>query len=123
MRAYSMDFRQRVAALYEQGCETSEVVEAMGCSASWARRLKQRLRERGTLAPVTPTRPDQRTYGDEDEAKIRALIKSKPDVTLAEVAAAIGKPASAATVSRTLKRLELPRKKSPRTPPSGTART
>ena len=123
MKAYSMDFRQRVAALYEQGYETSEVVEAMGCSASWARRLKQRLRETGTLEPITPTRPDQRTYGDEDEQKIRELIAAKPDATLAEVADAIGKPASQSTVSRTLDRLELPRKKSPRTRPSGTAPT
>jgi transposase len=118
-----MDFRRRVAALYGQGYETSEVVEVMGCSASWARRLKQRLRETGTLEPVTPTRPDQRTYCDDDEQKIRELIAANPDATLAEVAEAIAKPASLSTVSRTLDRLDLPRKKSPRTPRSGTAPT
>jgi transposase len=39
------------------------------------------------------------------------LIRERPDATLAEVAAALGKPAHLATVSRTLQRLNLPRKK------------
>jgi hypothetical protein len=68
-------------------------------------------------------RGDQRTYGDEDEAKIRELIKSRPDATLAEVAEALAKPASLATVSRTLGRLDLPRKKSPPTRRSGSGPT
>jgi hypothetical protein len=68
-------------------------------------------------------RDDQRTYGDADELMIRELIKHKPDATLAEVAEALAKPASLATVSRTLGRLDLPRKKSPRTPRSATGPT
>jgi transposase len=51
------------------------------------------------------------------------LIKARPDATLAEVAEALGKPAHAGTVSRTLTRLGLPRKKSRRTPPSKAGRT
>ena len=60
---------------------------------------------------------------DADEARIRELIRLKPDATLAEVALALAKPASLATVSRTLGRMELPRKKSPRTPPNATGPT
>ena len=86
--------------------------------------MTQLLRETDSLEPRSTARTDdQRTYDDRDEAKIRKLIKRKPDATLAEVAEAIGKPASLGTVSRTLKRLNLPRKKSRRTPPSGTAPT
>jgi len=86
--------------------------------------VTQRLREDGRLAPRSTARTDdQRTYDDADEQKIRALIKETPDATLAEVAEAIGKPVSPSTVSRTLKRLDLPRKKSRRTPPSKTAPT
>ena len=66
---------------------------------------------------------DQRAYNDKDEAAIRKLIKQKPDATLAEVAAAIGKPACPGTVCRTLSRMKLPRKKSPRTLPSETVPT
>ena len=119
--AYSMDLRERVARAHAESGSSAEVAEAFGCSESWVRRVTQRLRDRGTLAPRSTARTDdQRAFGDADEAKIRALIKGRPDATLAEVAEAIGKPACPGTVSRTLKRLNLPRKKSRRTPPSGT---
>ena len=122
--AYSMDYREAVAHAYDECGSSIEVAGQFGCSASWVRRLVQRRRERGTLGPGSSARPDdQRAYDDADEARIRELIKSRPDATLAEVAEALGKPAGRATVSRTLKRLGLPRKKSPRTPPSATART
>ena len=122
--AYSMDYRIAVARAYDQ-CESSiEVAEQFGCSESWVRRLIQQRRQRGTLDPLSSARhDDQRTYDDADERAIRDLIKARPDATLAEVAEALQKPAHPATVSRTLKRLNLPRKKSPRTPPSRTGPT
>ena len=121
--AYSMDYRRAVARAYDECGSSIEVAEQFGCSESWVRRLIQRRRETGTLEPkTTARRDDQRTYGEADESKIRELIRDKPDATLAEVARALAKPASPATVSRTLKRLELPRKKSPRTRPSRAGR-
>ena len=122
--AYSMDFRRAVARAHDECASSIEVAEQFGCSESWVRRLIQRQRERGTLEPLPTARhDDQRTYGDADERAIRELIRQRPDATLAEVAEALGKPAHVATVCRTLKRLDLPRKKSPRTPRSGTAPT
>ena len=121
--AYDMDFRIAVAAAYDAGDSSAEVAEQFGCSEAWVRRLIQHRRERGTLEPLPTARhDDQRTYDDADEQKIRQLIKEKPDATLAEVAQAIGKPAHPGTVSRTLGRLGLPRKKSPRTPLNRTGR-
>jgi transposase len=122
--AYSMDYRRAVARSYDESGSSIEVAEQFGCSESWVRRLVQRRRERGTLEPGRSARlGDQRTYDDADERKIRDLIKARPDATLAEVAEALAKPASLATVSRTLGRLDLPRKKSPHTPRSGSGPT
>ena len=122
--AYSMDFRERVARAHEESGSSAEVAETFCCSESWVRRLTQQLRETGSLAPKSSARTDdQRAYDDKDEAAIRALIKRKPDATLAEVVAAIGKPASLTAACRTLQRLKLPRKKSPRMPQSGIAPT
>ena len=123
---YSMDFRRAVARAYDESGSSTEVAEQFGCSASWVRRLVQRRAERGgALEP--PGRParrdDQRRYDDADGRAIRELIRRRPDATLAEVAEALGKTAHASTVSRTLARLGLPRKKSPRTPPSKIVRT
>lgn len=121
---YSMDMRSAVARAHDECGSSAEVAEQFNCSESWVRRLIQQRRERGTLEPCSSARHDnQRTYDDADELAIRALIKRKPDATLAEVAEAIGKPAHPGTVSRTLRRLNLPRKKSPRTPPSKIVRT
>jgi transposase len=123
---YSMDFRRAVARAYDASGSSTEVAEQFGCSASWVRRLVQRRAAHGgAIAP--PGRParrdDQRAYDDADERAIRELIRRRPDATLAEVAEALGKAAHASTVSRTLARLGLPRKKSRPTPPSNTART
>src|SRR5580700_8711703 len=117
--AYSLDFRIAVARAHDESGSSSEVAEQFGCCESWVRRLMQHRRERGTLEPRSSARhDDQRTYDDADERKIRELIRTKPDATLAEVAEVLGKPAHPCTVSRTLTRLNLPRKKSPRMPPN-----
>lgn len=120
--AYDMDYRLAVAAAHEECGSSKEVADQFGCCESWVRRLSQHYRERGTLEPLSTARKDdQRGYDDADEQKIRELIKQKPDATLAEVIEAIGKPVHHSTASRTLKRLGLPRKKSPRMPRNRTA--
>ena len=122
--AYSMDYRRAVARAYDECGSSTEVAETFGCSASWVRRLIQQRRDRGTLEPAsTAHHADLRRYSDADERAIRELIAERPDATLAEVAAALGKPAGVSTVGRTLRRLGLVRKKSPRTPPSSTGPT
>lgn len=122
--AYSMDFRRAVVRTYDECDSSIETAEQFHCSASWVRRLIQHRRDRGTLEPLTTARhDDQRSYDDADERAIRELIRRKPDATLAEVAEMIGKPAHPGTVSRTLARLNLPRKKSPPTPPNKIGRT
>ena len=119
-----MDYRQAVARAYDDCGSSTEVAETFGCSASWVRRLIQHRRDRGTLEPnSTAHHADLRRYDDNDERAIRELIRTRPDATLAEVAAAIGKPAGTSTVARTLRELGLPRKKSPRTPRSSTGPT
>jgi transposase len=117
-----MDLRHSVAAAYDECGSSREVAESFKCSESWVRRLIQRRRERGTLQPIQPVRPDQRRFDDADEKVIRELIKRKPDSTLVEVAEAVGKPIHPGNVSRALTRMNLPRKKSPRMPLSKTGR-
>lgn len=120
---YSMDFRRAVARAYDECGSSIEVAEQLGCSESWVRRLIQHRRERGTLEPRSTARhDDQRAFDDADEQKIRELIQQQPDATLGEVAEALSKKVHVSTVSRTLDRLGLPRKKSPPMPPSRTGR-
>jgi transposase len=126
--AYSMDFRKAVARAYDECGSSSEVAETFGCSASWVRRLVQRRRLTDSLAPLPQRRPDARVIREAEDEQLRALIRETPDLTLAELAAALvpaegrGRP-SVPTVWRATRRLELPLKKSPCTRPSRTGRT
>ena len=121
--AYPMEFRLLVAAAYDECGSSAEVADDYGCSESWVRRLVQRRREKGSLAPLTPARPDSRKLGDGDLEHLRTLIAAKPDMTLAELAGALGNKASVPTVWRATQALGLPLKKKPSTPPSRTGRT
>jgi transposase len=113
-----MEFRLLVAAAYDECGSSIEVADDYGCSESWVRRLVQRRRETGSLAPRTPKRPDQRKLDDDDLEHLRGLIAAKPDMTLAELAEALGHKASVPTVWRATRALGLPLKKKPSTPPS-----
>jgi transposase len=49
--AYAMEFREAVARAYDECGSSIEVAEHFNCSESWVRRLIQRRRETGSLAP------------------------------------------------------------------------
>jgi transposase len=123
--AYAMEFRRAVAKAYDECLSSDEVAAQFECSGSWVRRLIQRREATGgSLAPLPPKRPDTRKLADADLVRLRELVGAKPDLTLAELAAALGPgKASVSTVWRATRRLGLTLKKSPRTRPSGTART
>ena len=121
--AYPMEFRVLVAAAYDECGSSIEVAEEYGCSESWVRRLIQRRGERGSLEPLTPKRPDNRKLDSDDLEHLRGLIAAKPDMTLGELAEALGNKASVPTVWRATQALDLPLKKRPTTPPSRTGRT
>jgi|SRR5688572_23574858 len=130
MDAYERDLRERVLAAYQEQCmETAEVAETFGVSPAWARRLKQRLRELGTIDPLPQRRrgPDPK-LDDGDRARLAELVAKTPDASLAELRVELAKgtrksPVSVPTVWRAVRGLGLVLKKSPRTRPSRTDQT
>lgn len=121
--AYSMEFRRAVAKAYDECGSSIQVAEDFGCCESWVRRLIQRRRATGSLDPLPAKLPDNNKLDERDLEKLRRLIADTPDMTLAELAAALGGKASVPTVWRATQKLDLPLKKSPSTPPSRTAPT
>jgi transposase len=109
--AYSMEFRMAVAKAYDECLSSLNVAEMFGCSESWVRRLIQRQRECGSLEPLVPKHPDRRSLDDQDMETLRLLIEDKPDMTLAELAAALGYKASVTTIWRATRKLNLTYKK------------
>lgn len=115
---YSMEFRKAVAAAYDESESSAEVAELFSCSASWVRRLIQRRRLTDSLEPLPARRPDTRKLHEPELEQLRKLIKNKPDMTLEELAAAMGNKVSVPTIWRGTRKLGLTLKKSPRMPRS-----
>lgn len=122
MRAYSMDLRERVWADCQAGMTTRAVAEKYRVSPSWVRRLKQRQKATGSLAPRRPS-PGRPVVLAPHEARVRELVRDDPDATLAELRDRLGVRVSLSALSEYLRRLELSFKKKSSGPPSRTART
>lgn len=121
--AYAMEFREAVARMYDECGSSIEVAEQFNCSASWVRRLIQRRRETGSLAPRPLKLPNNNKLDDDDLKRLQALIRKTPDMTLGELVESLDHKASVPTVWRATQALGLPLKKSLCMPPSKTART
>ena len=106
MKAYSMDLRDRVLADCDEGLTTRAVATKYRVSESWVRRLLQRRRERGEVAPRKglDRRPNWTAYAD---MLRRNAVREQPDITLHELKQRYALPLSVPTLSRTLHRLGL----------------
>ena len=109
--AYAMEFREAVARAYVECRSSQEVAEQFNCSESCVRRLIQRRRETGSLAPRPLKLPNNNKLDEKDLKRLQALIRRTPDMTLAELAAALDDKVSVPTVWRTTQALGLPLKK------------
>jgi transposase len=110
MQAYSMDLRERVLKDCDSGMSTLEVSVKYRVSESWVRRLKQRRRETGEVAPRRAGRkqpPQWHAYAD----RLQQLVAQQPDATLGELQERLGTKASKQTLGRALRALQLTFKK------------
>lgn len=112
-----------MAKAYDECGSSIEVAEQFECSESWVRRLIQRRRETGSLAPRPLKLPDNRKLDAHDLEQLAELIGNTPDMTLGELAEALDKKVSIPTVWRATQALGLVLKKSPSSPPSRIAPT
>jgi transposase len=123
MEAYPTLVRKRIVELYARDKSTKEIAELFGVSRSGTRRVKQRLRERGTLEPL-PRRAGRKPQLTPDLAeRIRGHVAAHADATREEVKAALGLAVSVQTVGEWLRKLGLVLKKSRCVPPSRTGPT
>jgi transposase len=110
MRAYSMDLRERVWADCQAGMTTPAVAQKYSVSASWVRRLKQRQKATGSIAPRPPSPGRPVTLAPHD-ARVRELVRADPDATLAELRQRLGLSISLSALSEYLRRIEFSFKK------------
>ena len=124
MKTYSMDLRERVVRACDEKVGTRKQIAGLfGVSTAWIRRLLQRRRETGSIAPQKRgTRKPPKFSGPSLE-KLKRLVREQPDATLQELLAGSGVDGSIMAVHRALERLGCRRKKSRSGPLSKTGRT
>jgi transposase len=122
MDSYSIDLRKRVLEDCDVGVSTRQVALKYRVSESWVRRLKQRRRESGEIAP-RPSRnkrqPRWLPYAD----RLQELVAQQPDATLRELRDRLGVSLSLMTLCRALRSLQLTFKKKSSMRPNKTAPT
>ena len=124
MAAYSRDLRERVVAACDEGVDTgAEIAARFSVSESWIRRLLQRRRETGSIAPKPRGGGRPPAFSDAAAERLRGAVAADPDATLEELAVASGVACGTSAVDRALRRLGITRKKSRGGPPSRTGRT
>jgi len=106
--AYAQDLRDRILAAYDRGMSTKPIAMMFLVSPAWARRVKQRRRESGRIAPkpmggVRVVKVDM--------ARLRELVAQQPDATVRELHQRLHCPCSESAVDMALRRLELSFKK------------
>lgn len=126
MDAYSLDLRTRVLAACDAGKKTKQVAQLFSVSPAWVRRLKQRRREDGSIAP-RPIPGGKPKLDGTNRAKLSEFVQQKPDATLEElrrrIAQELGIRISIGALWETLRRMKLSFKKSRRTRASSHVRT
>jgi len=84
MKPYALDLRVRVLAACDAGLTTAQAAARFSVSTAWVRRLKQRRRDTGAVAPRVGRhgpRPSWEAYAD----RLRDAVRQTPDATLAEL--------------------------------------
>ena len=121
MKAYSLDLRERVLRDCDRGVGTREVARKYDVSESWVRRLKQRRRETGEVAPRpagSRRTPKWLTHAE----RLQQLVAQRPDATLEELRQQLGLDVSLPTLWRALRALQLTFKKKSSAPRNKTGR-
>ena len=116
MQAYSLDLRQKVVSVYENGSETIvEVAERFEISPSFIKKLLAQKRSTGDIAPIGHRGGQRRRISDKQRQWLLKTVLATPDMTLTDLQERVEKEkkisVSVPTLSRELRRLNLRRKK------------
>ncbi len=107
MAPYSMDLRERVAAVDHREVSQREIARRFRVSLSFIVRLLQRRREAGTLAPKPHGGGPRPSLSRRDQQRLRRLVQKQNDATLNQLKQQGGFSCSLTTIWHTLRRLGL----------------
>jgi transposase len=107
-----MDLRERVLADCDAGLATQAVAIKYSVRPAWVRRLKQRRRQTGQVAPRQGTPgPKPALASGAGRDRLAELVRAAPDLSAQEYRDRLGLACHPTTVWRALRRLGLTFKK------------
>jgi transposase len=122
MEALTLAVRRRIIELFQSGLEGDDVAEIMACSPAAARRIWQRYREEGLVAPRPHAGGHTPKLDAEQKQVLAELVAQQPDAFCRELADALhartGVRVCRQTIGSWLAELGCTRKKSRCTPRS-----
>jgi len=120
----SLDLRERILATYDEGRDTREAVaRRYRVSLGMVKKLLQQRRRTGDIAPRHHRSGRKPRIVAAHQRQMRALLGRKPDLTLAELRAAVELECSLPAIHYALLKMGLSYKKRRCAPASRTART
>src|ERR1044071_9643775 len=115
MRPYSIDLRIRIVEAKDRGDSISEIAETFNVGKTFIKNLLRRRKETGQIEPLPHGGGASRLIDEELEQLIKEKVAEKIDIALEELCEYVKRKGkvevSIPTMSRTLERLNLPRKK------------
>lgn len=107
-----MDLRERVVTACEAATDTqAAVAKRFKVSVAWVKRLLQRKRNNGAIAPLPHGGGRKPAFEGEQLEKLKTAVQERPDATLQELLEKTGVAASVMAVHRALERMDCRRKK------------
>lgn len=86
MKAYSMDLRKRVMAVYDSGRYTlKQVAERFEVTARWIQQLRQRRKLEGTIAPHPQNQGRKPAFRGKQLDELNDFVRHRPDATLGQI--------------------------------------
>jgi transposase len=116
MKAYSLDFRQKILDVYQkENLSQRELAERFDVALSFIIKILKQKRETGDIAPKSHGGGNPARLRSEQYPLIAELIEAKNDMTIAELCAEFQQrlqlKVSRSTMGRAVQKLQLQRKK------------
>ena len=106
MRAYSIDIRERVLKLCDEGKMTNrEIAERFKVGEWWIYKLKRQRRVKGIITPLKGNVGKPCTIRESMVGKLVDYVEAHPDATLEQIHKHLKVTCSLPTIHNTLKRL------------------
>jgi transposase len=123
METISLDLRRRILKAYDQGRSTREEVAArFEVSLGMVKKLIQQRRHTGDIAPRHDRSGRKPKILPVHQRQLRTLLKSKPDMTLEELRAALDVACTLPAIHYVLEKMGLSYKKRHSAPANRTVR-